>query len=332
MLLSKESSKNIILPELKAKLIFNATSGRLDQSPEQLVTILTEMQKWNIVPEVYMVRPESQLTKVVASAVRRGIKLVVVCGGDGTIDSTVGGMVGTHATLGVIPVGTQNNTARSLGVPLDDIPAAVALLRHGERIRLDVGYARSGRAGRWFLESCTVGLISALYPAADDIQHGKLNRIGDLLSALVSSTPGNFHIELDHGREKINTQAHVALVSNMPYLGAQFKVAPDIAFDDGLFNVLVYSEMNKLDLIEYAVQQVAGSPPEDPRVKHYRANFIRIQTSPNMPVMSDGFTMGEGSVTVRAEHGALSVMANPDSIANRKTINQLQPRHNLDAG
>lgn len=316
MLLSKDTSKNSILPQLKAKLIFNATSGRADQSPALLVEILTEMQKLNIVPEVYMVRPESQLTKVVASAVRRGIKLIVVCGGDGTIDSTVGGMVGTHATLGVIPVGTQNNTARSLGVSIDDIPKAVELLRHGERIRLDVGYARCGRTGRWFLESSTVGLISALFPAADDIQHGNLARIGDLLSTLVSSTPADFHIELDHGREKIDTFAHVSLISNMPYLGAQFRVAPDIAYDDGLFNVLVYSNMNKMDLIEYAVQQVAGGIPEDPRVKHYHASYIRIHTNPSMPVMADGFMIGEGALTVRAVPSSLVVMANPESIAS----------------
>jgi diacylglycerol kinase family enzyme len=59
---------------------------------------------------------------VVQNALEDGIRMFVVCGGDGTIDV----MAGTNATLGIIPTGTQNNVALSLGIPAD-IPAAVAI-------------------------------------------------------------------------------------------------------------------------------------------------------------------------------------------------------------
>jgi diacylglycerol kinase (ATP) len=99
---------------LRAKLIFNSISGRSDESPQQLADILTEMQNQNILPEVYMVHPDSQVESVVRSAIRGGINLIVVAGGDGTIDSVMGTVIGSSATLGIIPTGTQNNLAFNL--------------------------------------------------------------------------------------------------------------------------------------------------------------------------------------------------------------------------
>jgi len=77
-------------------------------------------------------------------------------------------LAGVHATLGVIPIGTQNNTALSLGIPTD-IPAAVAILRTGRRIKVDVGMATCGNISTSFLEVCSVGLVSTLFPSADDV-------------------------------------------------------------------------------------------------------------------------------------------------------------------
>ncbi|HLO13315.1 MAG TPA: diacylglycerol kinase family protein, partial [Anaerolineales bacterium] len=88
---------------LRAKLIFNAGSGRPEESPQQLADILSEMQDEQILPEVYTVRPDSKLESVVHNAIQTGIKLIVVAGGDGTIDRVMGVMVGSDATLGIIP-------------------------------------------------------------------------------------------------------------------------------------------------------------------------------------------------------------------------------------
>src|SRR5512143_1143463 len=87
---------------LRAKLIFNAGSGRPEESPEQLASILAAMQDEQILPEVYTVRPDGHLEDVVRYAIKSGIQLIVVAGGDGTIDSVAGAMVGTDATLGII--------------------------------------------------------------------------------------------------------------------------------------------------------------------------------------------------------------------------------------
>src|SRR5512141_2889729 len=178
---------------LRAKLIFNAGSGRPEESPQQLASILSEMQDQQILPEVYTVRPDSQLQTVVRDAVKDGIKLIVVAGGDGTIDSVTGAMVGSDATLGIIPTGTRNNVAFNLGIT-GDIASCVAILRRGRRLKIDVGRVHCGHSRRWFLEGVALGLISDLYPMADGIQHGDLAQIGGLLSTLIASTPSNLSI------------------------------------------------------------------------------------------------------------------------------------------
>ena len=216
---------------LRAKLIFNAGSGRPEESPQQLASILSEMQDQQILPEVYTVRPDSQLETVVHNAIKSGIKLIVVAGGDGTIDSVVGAMVGSDATLGIIPTGTRNNVAFNLGIT-GDIANSVALLRQGRRLKIDVGRVHCGHSRHWFLEAAALGLLSDLYPMADDIQHGDLAQIGGLLSTLISATPSRLRMILD-GHKHLDTTAHMMLITNMPFLGPHFQISPKVSFKDG---------------------------------------------------------------------------------------------------
>jgi len=290
---------------LRAKLIFNAISGRSEESPHQLAEILNEMQNQYILPEVYMVRSDSQVEAIVHSAIKGGIKLVVVAGGDGTIDSVVGAMIGRSATLGIIPIGTRNNLAYNLGIP-GTIPGAVALLREGRRLKIDVGKIRHGRASRWFLEDATLGLLSDIYPFADSVQHGDLTQIGNLLSTVVSSTPSHLRMILE-GRKRIDMSAYMVLIANMPYIGPRFQISPDVSWNDNRLDVFVFSDMSKLDLISYAMQSTGGAV-QDARVKHYRIKRVSIHSDPPMPVLADGMLLNPGPVTAQVHPRALAIM------------------------
>ena len=291
---------------LRAKLIFNAGSGRSEESPEQLATILSEMQDQQILPEVYTVRPESRLETVVSSAIAAGIKLIVVAGGDGTIDSVVGAMVGRDATLGIIPTGTRNNVAFNLGIG-EDIPKSVALLRQGRRLKIDVGRVHFGHSRHWFLELATLGLLSDLYPMADDLQHGDLGQIGALLSTLASATPSRLRVSLD-GHKVLGTTAHMILVTNMPFLGPHFQISPNVSFRDGRLDVFAFPDMSKLGMLSHAVLS-RGALVKDAGVVHYHAKHIAIAANPQMTVLADGIQLGQGSLNVHVHPRALRVVA-----------------------
>jgi diacylglycerol kinase (ATP) len=291
---------------IRAKLIFNAASGRSEESPQQLSSILSEMQDQQILPEVYTVRPDSQLEAVVRSAIKTGIKLIVVAGGDGTIESITGAMVGSDATLGIIPTGTRNNVAFNLGIT-GDIANSVALLRQGRRLKIDAGRTHCGHSRHWFLEATALGLLSDLYPMADHIQHGDLTMIGELFSTFVSATPARLRIVLD-GNRQADTYGHMMVVTNMAFLGPHFQISPNVSFRDGFLDIFTFSDMSKLNMISYAMLSKGGLV-ENAGIQHYRARDIQIHTLPRMPVLADGVLMGEGSISVHIHPRALTVMA-----------------------
>jgi diacylglycerol kinase family enzyme len=291
---------------MRAKLIFNAGAGAAGESPVQLMDVIGEMQRWKIVPEAFLVEPGCDLPGVIQDALAQGIRMFVVCGGDGTISAAAKSLAGTHATLGIIPIGTQNNTALSLGIPAD-IPAAIAILRNGQRIKVDVGMATCGDIKTPFLEVCSIGLVSTLFPSADDIQHGNLARVGDFLTSLVGSPPAEIHLLLD-GKQEIHNLGHIVLVSNMPYIGFHYQVGSAASFQDGLLDVLFFADLSKLELLGYVLQGVGEGKPEDPRIEHFHVRRVEIDTQPVMPVMADGTALGEGQVRIEVRRHALSVM------------------------
>ena len=298
---------------MKAKLIFNPAAGNPAESAAQLVELLRHLQAQRIEPEVVLVQPEMRLSAIALNAARAAAKMVIVSGGDGTIENVALGLVGSRTTLGIIPTGSRNNLARSLGIPTDDLAAAVALLRGGRRLKIDVGHVRHRKGSRFFLEAGAVGLASALYPSADDIQHGDLGRIAEFISTLVSATPSEIRLCVDDRPKAIVTHAHLVIVANMPFMGANFQIAPDIAFDDRHLAVFVYSDLSKVELIGQAIQSPATAP--DARIQRFHAKTITVTTNPAMPVMADGVLLGEGAVTISVQPHRLRVMAGSAGVA-----------------
>jgi diacylglycerol kinase family enzyme len=302
---------------IRAKLIFNPGSGTTGVSPVQLLDVIREMQAWKLVPEAFLIEPGCDLPGAVRQALEQGFRMFVVCGGDGTISAVARILAGTNATLGIIPIGTQNNTALSLGIP-SDIPSAIAILRAGQRIKVDVGMASCGGTNTPFLEVCSVGLVSSLFPSADDIQHGNLAKVGDFLTTLTSSPPAEIQLYLDDKKE-IQSKGHVVLVSNMPIIGLHYQVGAADSYNDGLLDVLFFAELSKLDLLAYVFQGVGEGKPEDPRIQHYHVRRVEITTSPAMQVMADGSPLGEGTVRIEVRKRVLAMMVG-DPVSGKQSI------------
>ncbi len=313
---------------MRAKLIFNPSAGAARASPIEIVDVIHEMQAWKLVPEAFLVEPGCDLPGAIQDALAQGIRMFVVCGGDGTISAVARALIGTRATLGIIPIGTQNNTALSLGIPAE-VPAAIAILRTGRRIKVDVGMAACGKINTPFLEVCSVGLISTLFPSADDIQHGNLVRVGDFLATLAASPPAEIHLLLEN-KQEIHNLGHIVLVSNMPYIGFHYQVGSTASFNDGLLDVLFFADLSKMDLLGYVFQGVGEGYPEDTRIQHFHVRRVEIDTHPAMPVMADGNALGEGLVRIEVRRHALAVMVarpapelqtGPDEILEHQTDN-----------
>ncbi len=298
-------SKNAPRP-LRAKLIFNTIAGHAEESPAQLTQILIEMQNQQIMPEVFIVQPDSDVGAIVRHAIRDGTRLIVVSGGDGTVETVAANMVGSPVTLGIIPTGTRNNLALNLGIPMA-IPDAVAILRSGTSLRIDVGIASSKGKRQYFFEMATFGLLSDLFPMADQFQHGDITRLGELFTTFVSATPSEVHLTLD-GNEQIKAIAHLVVVANMPYIGPNFQIDPRVTFRDGSLDVFMFPESSKLHLISFALRSLAGTVDQE-AIRHFRVKQLRLRSKPPMAVMADSVELGSGAAKIEVVPRALTVMA-----------------------
>ncbi len=291
---------------LHAKLIFNPNAGAADEATRKLMEVTEELQATDIKTEPYLIEPNCDLSKVIQEAIGQGIRLFIACGGDGTVSSVAKELIGTNAILGIIPTGTQNNIAYSLGISTD-IASSVATLSTGRHIKIDIGKCTCNNHSTPCIEVCSVGLFSSLFPSTDGILHGDLTRIGDFIATITTTPPSEIQILLDNEIE-FNITGHVVLISNMPYIFRHFQVGSKDSFEDGLIDVLFFADQSKLDLIRHAIKSPGSDFERDPRIQHYRARSIIIDTVPAMPIMADGVKIGEGSVKIDIQKRALSVL------------------------
>jgi diacylglycerol kinase (ATP) len=291
---------------IRVKLIFNPGSGVNVDSPVQLMDVIKEMQALRLMPEPFLIEPNCDLQTVIKDAIAQGIRMFVVCGGDGTISAVVRALQGIDCILGIIPTGTQNNIALSLNIP-GDIKTAVSFLRMGRRIKVDVGIVTCGNNSTPFLEVCSVGLVSSLFPSLDDIQHGNIARVGDFLATLATSPAADIHLLLDDKNE-VHMMGHVVLISNMPYVGRHYQFGSPNSYKDGLLDVIFFSNLSKLDLLGYALKGPSIDKIDDPRIQHFKVHRVDIETHPDMPVMADGISIGEGMIRIEVQRRALTVM------------------------
>lgn len=289
------------------QLIFNPHSRENKESPDRLEKVLQELQDLNFRPETYIVEQGKDFSHVIRSALERNIALFAACGGDGTVSAVAKELAGKRAALGILPGGTQNNIALSLGIP-DDISGSVALLREGRRRRIDMGRLTCGKYGSAFLEFCSVGLFSTLFPSCDEIQHGNLTRIGDFLTEFASAPQARFDLVLDGG-QKVSVTSPMLLVTNMPYIIRHFQISEAQAYRDGLLDILLFEDISKMNLMGYALTGPTPAAAQDPRIQRFRARTADIIADPVLPVMIDGRVLEEkGEVHIAMRKQSLTVM------------------------
>src|SRR5262249_16307435 len=146
---------------LDALLIFNPWSGREGENNHatRLAQVVDSLRAHGVHARIGIKSSGKEARQTARKAVRSGRPLAVVAAGDGTGADGASALVGSSTTLGIVPIGTMNNVARSLGIPLD-ISDACALIAMNTTRHIDIGRVVSHHAphGEYFLESTGIGL------------------------------------------------------------------------------------------------------------------------------------------------------------------------------
>ena len=154
---------------------------------------------------------------MIQSAIAQGIHMFVVCGGDGTISAVARTLAGTTGDAGNYSRRHTEQHGPQSGHPTEDIQAAIAILREGRRITVDVGAGpRAARPLRHSWKSAPSGWYPPSSRRIDDIQHGNLARIGEFLCYARQGPRLPKSISCWMTRREIHDLGHVVLVSNMP--------------------------------------------------------------------------------------------------------------------
>jgi YegS/Rv2252/BmrU family lipid kinase len=286
------------------------------------------LEKNNLHVDVAFAKPKEKATPIARKAIKDGYKTVIAMGGDGTIEAVMRGMIGGKARLGIVPTGTENNIAKSLGIP-KDLQEACALIASDNMLKLDVGQVTTRKGKKFiFFEMATVGLSAAVYPDANKAASGKLSSIkAAAMTFIHQESRPTISLTLDN-ESKIEVETMLVMVSNTPIFGKNFLVAPGASLQDGLLDISVYPDFGKVELISYYAAVMDGGYSGDGKVQHYQARKLKVKASPKLDVMADGVALGKGTVKIKVRQGALRVITaekNPGFGIPTKDAGEIQP-------
>lgn len=222
--------------------------------------------------------------------------LFVAAGGDGTVGAVVDCLAGTEAVLGILPLGTSNDVARSLGISTR-VADAVHLLTAGKVSTIDVGqFVADGSRPRHFIHAATIGLNVAFARLAT--QPSLRKRLGRFtyavagILALRQLRPFDCELELD-GRRVSLCLLHLSII-NAPVFGGRFAFSiPGASVDDRKLDILAIDNMSLLRIVLETVFLLLRRRPNLPGVLLQHVGRMRIHTEHPQPVTLDGEVAGK---------------------------------------
>ncbi|HLH27189.1 MAG TPA: diacylglycerol kinase family protein [Chloroflexota bacterium] len=247
-------------------------------------------------------------TKLAWAAVAAGHRLVIAAGGDGTVGEVAQALAGTDAVLGVMPLGSIMNVARTLCIPRD-LMAAARLIAGGEVLAMDLG-----KVGHiYFLEAGGVGLAAGLFGYFEqlDARGLRLRTLQGLLRFVHDLGTPRLLVEAD-GRAR-QVRAPMVTVANSPFVGAAYALAPDARIDDGLLDVVIFRGLGVLRILAHLLAVFGGRRlPPPPGTITLRAHSVRVSLVNRhrrpLPVHADGDAVGITPAQFEIAPGALRVL------------------------
>jgi diacylglycerol kinase (ATP) len=237
-------------------------------------------------------------------AVAEGFTRIVAAGGDGTINEVANGLAGSHAALGVLPLGTVNVFAMELGLPAHDLELCWEIIQ-GANIRLvDLPSAN----GKYFVQLGGVGLDAQVVKETSLALKRSFGPLSYLISAAQIAARQPPRLCVDSENAPVDEGSFV-LIGNGRLYGGPFPFFKQAVIDDGLFDVVVFKRLGYLEIIKYLQDVVFSSDIRAPEVEYFQTQRLRLTSEQDVPVELDGELAGGCPVEFRIEKKALPVLA-----------------------
>ncbi|MFD7018685.1 diacylglycerol kinase [Streptomyces sp. NPDC059928] len=253
-------------------------------------------------------------------AVEDGTGALVTVGGDGMVNLALQAVAGTRTPLGVVAVGTGNDFARALGLPIRDPVRAGELAARalkGAHIR-DIDLGRTD--GRWFATVLASGFDSRVNDRGNRMRwpSGRFKYDLAMLAELASFKPIPYKIALDDGETR-EIEATLVAVGNASSYGGGMRICAGADLTDGLFDVTVVGDCSRTTLIKVFPKVYRGTHLGHPVVTTHRVASIALAAD-GITGYADGERLGPLPLTAECVRGAVRVLA-PVPAPGRKAAN-----------
>lgn len=258
-------------------------------------------------PGVTVAEPQGldALDAAVRSALDDGVERVIVVGGDGTLHRVVQQLRGTGCALGIVPCGTGNDLAASLGIG-GPVEACVARALDGPIVAIDVGDCD----GEGFAVAAGVGFDAEVARRVRDDPpwiRGALAYPWVALRAIGDYRPPRVRIRHDDG--EFDGTIQFAVFANAPRFGGGMRIAPEASMQDGRLDLVIVRALGTGELLRALPRVYRGTHLRHPKVEAFRTREATITVSRPTTFNGDGEPVerGPGTVRVTVRPGALRV-------------------------
>lgn len=251
----------------------------------------------------YPVKNPTKLIQTMREAVASGTPMVIVGGGDGTLSCTVDDVVDRRCVFALLPLGTANSFARTLGIPLD-LDGAVRTIAEGKLRRIDLGVID----GDYFANAAAMGLSPMIGATIPHKLKKYLGRIAYLVWAiwcLVRFSP--FKLSVDDGTEKRTIWATEVRIFNGRFHGG-VELAEDAELDSGEIVIQAVTGQSVLRLMWDWFAKFFKLPAREAATEEFRGQSLRIDSKPRHRISIDGEVLAKTPATVEIAHKAIDVV------------------------
>lgn len=296
-------------------VVVNPAAGR--GKGGRLVGKVDRMLREAGVPHEFRVSESAEdLTAQVRAAASEGAATVAVLGGDGSVGLAANGILDTGATLAVLPCGTGDDFARSLGV--GTLGAAVRALVDPHVVPIDVVRVATGAERRVYVNVAGAGFDSEVNEAANAMRVD-LGATGTYIASVIGTlsrfVPAAFRVQLDD--HVVEGPHMLVVVANAVSYGGGMRVAPQASVVDGELDVLLLRALGKTAFLRAFPKVFRGTHVRHPAVTLTRARHVAIEADRRVQVYADGERVGPLPARFEVIPSALPIVVGPNPRAVR---------------
>jgi YegS/Rv2252/BmrU family lipid kinase len=247
-------------------------------------------------------------------AVERGADVVLACGGDGTVRAVAEGLAGSGVAMGLVPAGTGNLLARTIGTP-DGVSAAARIALTGDDRKIDVGRVRvdGGEEEHVFLVMAGTGFDAAIMQNTPEALKVRVGPLAYVISGLRAMRGRRTRVTLtfDDGPPQ-RRRTRTVVVGNSGTLLGGLVLMPRATIDDGVLDVVSIAPNSLAGWVAVAWRVIARRRRGHQRVEHWQAKSIVIRADAPQPSQLDGDPIGDAQeLRIQVDPGALVMRVPP---------------------